>query len=83
MMNSHVIFLRGINVGGKNKIRMAELKFCLEEQGFEDIVTYIQSGNVVLRSKLDVVSISAKIEVEFPRFSGSSAKFVHEPSYWM
>jgi uncharacterized protein (DUF1697 family) len=62
MMNSYVILLRGINVGGKNKIRMAELKFCLEEQGFEDIVTYIQSGNIVLRSSLGVRSISAKIE---------------------
>lgn len=62
-MKSYVILLRGINVGGKNKIRMAELKACLQELGFEDVVTYIQSGNVVLRSNLDAISISAQIEV--------------------
>jgi uncharacterized protein (DUF1697 family) len=61
-MSRYVILLRGINVGGKNKIPMAALKSCLEEQGFEDIVTYIQSGNVVLRSTLDAKSISAEIE---------------------
>jgi len=40
--------MRGINVGGKNKVSMAALKLFLEEQGFEDIVTYIQSGNSYL-----------------------------------
>jgi uncharacterized protein (DUF1697 family) len=43
-------FLRGINVGGKNSIPMAELKPALSALGFEDVVTYIQSGNVVFRS---------------------------------
>ena len=36
-----------INVGGKNLIRMPALKTCFEENGFEDVATYIQSGNVV------------------------------------
>ena len=61
-MNTYVIFMRGINVGGKNKIPMAELKLYLEEQGFESVVTYIQSGNVVLRSDLDAEALSAEIE---------------------
>jgi uncharacterized protein (DUF1697 family) len=42
-----VALLRGINVGGKNLIRMPALKACFEENGFDDVVTYIQSGNVL------------------------------------
>ena len=66
-MKTYVILMRGINVGGKNKIPMAELKLFLEEQGFEDVVTYIQSGNVVLRSDLDAKTLSAKIENSLPK----------------
>lgn len=46
----YVALLRGINVGGKNLIRMAELKACFEAGGFEDVATYIQSGNVLFTS---------------------------------
>jgi uncharacterized protein (DUF1697 family) len=46
-MRRYVALLRGINVGGKNLIRMTELKDCFERQGFHDVVTYIQSGNVI------------------------------------
>jgi uncharacterized protein (DUF1697 family) len=67
MMKTYVILLRGINVGGKNKIPMAQLKRLLEEQGFEDVVTYIQSGNVVLRSDLAAKTLSAKIEKSLPK----------------
>jgi uncharacterized protein (DUF1697 family) len=67
MMKTYVILLRGINVSGKNKIPMAELKLFLEEQGFEDVVTYIQSGNVVLRSELGAKMLSAKIENSLPK----------------
>lgn len=42
--------LRGINVGGKNVIRMSDLRNCFEAEGFRDVVTYIQSGNVIFRS---------------------------------
>jgi len=42
--------LRGINVGGRNVIRMAELRSCFKAEGFRDVVTYIQSGNVIFRS---------------------------------
>ena len=67
MMKTYVILMRGINVGGKNKIPMAELKLFLEEQGFEDVVTYIQSGNVVLRSDLPAKTLGAKIEKSLPK----------------
>lgn len=43
-----VVLLRGINVGGKNKVPMAELRDTLNGTGFADVVTYIQSGNVIL-----------------------------------
>jgi uncharacterized protein (DUF1697 family) len=46
-MGRYVALLRGINVGGKNLIRMTELKACFEAQGLRDVVTYIQSGNVL------------------------------------
>ncbi len=59
--------MRGINVGGKNKIPMAVLRSALEALGFEDVVSYIQSGNVVLRSNLDEAALSAKIEDMLPR----------------
>lgn len=46
-MPSYVALLRGINVGGKNLIRMPALKACFEANGFQDVATYIQSGNVL------------------------------------
>jgi uncharacterized protein (DUF1697 family) len=49
-MPQYVALLRGINVGGKNLIRMAALKACFESEGFGDVTTYIQSGNVLFRS---------------------------------
>jgi uncharacterized protein (DUF1697 family) len=47
---AYVALLRGINVGGKNLIKMPELKACFEVAGFREVVTYIQSGNVLFRS---------------------------------
>lgn len=61
-MKNYVVLLRGINVGGKNKISMAGLKRCLERQGCQDVVTYINSGNVLLRSDLSVEKLVPKIE---------------------
>jgi uncharacterized protein (DUF1697 family) len=43
----YVALLRGINVGGNNLIKMTALKTCFEEHGFDDVVTYIASGNVL------------------------------------
>jgi uncharacterized protein (DUF1697 family) len=42
-----VALLRGINVGGRNRIAMAELRACFQAAGYGDVRTYIQSGNVV------------------------------------
>ena len=46
-MARYVALLRGINVGGKNLIKMPALAECFEANGFEDVATYIQSGNVM------------------------------------
>jgi len=51
-MKKYIALLRGINVGGKNKISMAELKRGFEELGFLDVVTYINSGNVIFNSDI-------------------------------
>jgi uncharacterized protein (DUF1697 family) len=47
-MTRHIALLRGINVGGHNKVPMADLRRVLEDAGFEDVKTYVQSGNVAL-----------------------------------
>lgn len=49
-MRTYIILLRGINVSGQKKIKMAHLRILLEEIGFHNVVTYIQSGNIVLRT---------------------------------
>ncbi len=46
-MQKYVALLRGINVGGKNKISMPELKKAFEDFGYKDVVTYINSGNII------------------------------------
>lgn len=46
----YVALLRGINVGGKNKVAMSELKACFETLGHTNVTTYINSGNVIFSS---------------------------------
>ncbi|HSX17722.1 MAG TPA: DUF1697 domain-containing protein [Patescibacteria group bacterium] len=66
-MNTYVLLLRGINVGGKNKLPMAELKTYLEEQGCTNVTTYIQSGNVIVQSALGAKALSQKVEDSLPK----------------
>lgn len=47
----YIALLRGINVGGKNKVSMSDLKACFEKAGFQNVVTYINSGNVIFESE--------------------------------
>ncbi|NVO11283.1 MAG: DUF1697 domain-containing protein [Bacteroidales bacterium] len=61
--NHYLALLRGINVGGNNIIKMADLKACFESMGFTDVVTYIQSGNVLFKSnESDQTKLSKMIE---------------------
>jgi uncharacterized protein (DUF1697 family) len=58
----YVVLLRGINVGGKAKIAMAALRDTCAAIGCEEVATYIQSGNVVLKSKLTADKLRAALE---------------------
>jgi uncharacterized protein (DUF1697 family) len=62
-MPIYVALLRGINVGGKNLIKMPALKACFEANGFEDVATYIQSGNVLFASRdTSTADLTGRIE---------------------
>jgi uncharacterized protein (DUF1697 family) len=50
-MRRHVVLLRAVNLVRRNRIAMPELRAALEEAGYRDVVTYVQSGNVVLSSR--------------------------------
>jgi uncharacterized protein (DUF1697 family) len=67
-MNQYVALLRGINVGGKNLIKMVELKACFEALGFQDVRTYIQSGNVLFSAdEVDQARLAGQIEEALSR----------------
>lgn len=61
-MAIYVALLRGINVGGKNLIKMPALRECFEAEGFEDVLTYIQSGNVLFRATGSGSALARRIE---------------------
>ena len=50
-MQTYLSLLRGINVSGQKKIKMADLKAMFENMGFNEVITYIQSGNVIFKTK--------------------------------
>ena len=59
----YAAFLRGINVGGKNKIKMETLREVCNSLQFTNVKTYINSGNVIFETaKIDDVKLAAKIE---------------------
>jgi uncharacterized protein (DUF1697 family) len=59
----YVSMLRGINVGGHKQIKMDQLRKSFEELGFEQVKTYIQSGNVVFKTgKVSTSALSKRIE---------------------
>jgi uncharacterized protein (DUF1697 family) len=59
-MKTYIALFRGINVGGYHMLPMKELKVVLEQNGCEDVQTYIQSGNVILNSSISDVALLAK-----------------------
>jgi len=66
-MNTYIVLIRGINVGGKNKMPMSKLKAVLEKQGFSDVLTYIASGNVILKSQKRAAEVQSDIERILPK----------------
>lgn len=60
----YIALLRGINVGGNNKVAMPKLKLLFESLGFADVLTYINSGNVIFSTELKKIEVITKtIEV--------------------
>ena len=58
----YVALLRGINVGGKSIVRMADLKECVEALGYDDVSTFIASGNVLFESAKDAAKLESELE---------------------
>ena len=61
-MARHIVLLRGINIGSRNRIAMPALRKALEEAGFTDVQTYLQSGNVVVESRAKPETVRTKVE---------------------
>jgi uncharacterized protein (DUF1697 family) len=61
-VNTYVALLRGINLAGRRKVAMPELRALLADAGFEDVATYIQSGNIVLRSEKSAARLRTELE---------------------
>jgi uncharacterized protein (DUF1697 family) len=61
-ISRYVCLLRGINVGGNNIIKMVDLKNCFEKNGYVDVRTYIQSGNVIFSASVKEDILISKIE---------------------
>ena len=66
-MPRHIVLLRGINLGPRNRIAMPELREALEEAGFDDVQTYVQSGNVVLSSSDSAADVARNVELRISK----------------
>lgn len=91
----YVAFLRGINISGKNKVPMAELKKGFEKLDFVEVKTYLNSGNVIFSSDAaDTIKITSRIEkmiknqfgLDIPVFVISKEELEdilhHAPDWW-
>ena len=65
-----MVLLRGINVGGHRSVKMATLRTELAAAGFTDVATYIQSGNIVVRSEGGSFAVAARVEALIERVFG-------------
>lgn len=84
-MASHVALLRAINVGGRNMVGMADLKACLAGNGIEDVVSVLQSGNLVLtitRSRTDADLERMMEQAIRARFGLAIDVFVRSAKEW-
>jgi uncharacterized protein (DUF1697 family) len=66
-MTVYVALLRGVNVGGRGKVDMRELKKQVESLGCTDVSTYINSGNVILRDRRAASTLTRALEKELGR----------------
>jgi len=68
-MQTYIVLLRGVNVGGKNLLPMKQLVTLLEEQNFKHVSYYIQSGNLIIESEIEPSAIITNVIVENFGFS--------------
>ncbi len=66
----YIALLRGINVGGNHKVEMKKLKEIFESLGFENIITYINSGNVFFEGSGNQLEICKQLELSFSKTYG-------------
>ncbi len=76
-MKRYIAFLRGVNISGRNKVTMTELKKGIERLGYEEVKTYLNSGNVIFSSdendigsitKQIVMTIKSQFDLDIPVF---------------
>jgi len=91
----YIVLLRGINISGKNKISMPILKSVLQKSGFNNVISYLNSGNIILESDIvDKETLSKKVfdiikdnfELEIPIFVTTPAELedvlANSPKWW-
>ena len=94
-MKRYIAFLRGINISGKNKVPMAELKQGFERLDYAEVKTYLNSGNVIFSSnEADTIKTTIRIEemiknqfsLDIPVFVISKEELedilYHAPDWW-
>lgn len=72
----HLALLRGINVGGKNIVKMEELRKCCQDLGLTDVKTYIASGNLMFRTKASRLDLERRLEAELTKRFSYTARIV-------
>ena len=76
-MTTYVALLRGINVGGNNKVEMKKLRTVFEALGFSDVTTYINSGNVIFSSpRKDAENFVSEIEKALKKSFGFAVRTI-------
>lgn len=60
-MQTYIVLLRGVMPSGKNKVPMAQLRQVLADAGFQDVRSYIASGNILLTTELPSPAIASKV----------------------
>jgi len=70
VLRTYIALLRAVNVGGTGKLPMADLRAMCEALGFQDVRTYIASGNVVFRTSLSAAKAKAALEDALRDYAG-------------
>ena len=65
-----IVLLRGVNIGPRNRVAMPELRRLLADSGFDEVQTYVQSGNVVLASKQSATQVARECRRQIAKTFG-------------